>query len=314
MITKPLLAGKIDKTKPKQSLQDLQFDLWATPKIDGIRCLKIKGEIVSRTFKLIPNNHIRATLAQILPDNIDGELMIRSTDGNFQKVVSGIMSEDGEPNFVFHAFDYVRDSIDKPYLERLEDLKAWYKNTPGAHPHVNLVLPRKMTSLEELAAFEAEVLAEGAEGVMVRKADSKYKCGRSSFKEHILIKIKLLETSEAEVTGFYEANENTNEATKDAFGHTERSSHKAGKVGKDTLGGFHVRDIHTGVEFNVGTGTGLTKDLRQEIWNNQSDYLGKIMMYEFQPIGMDEKPRCPSYKGWRNEIDIIRKEDEESDE
>ena len=68
LITKPLLAVAAD-------LEKIEFPVWATPKIDGIRCLKINGQVVSRNFKPIPNHHIRTTLEQILPDGIDGEII-----------------------------------------------------------------------------------------------------------------------------------------------------------------------------------------------------------------------------------------------
>jgi len=48
-ITKPMLSGKFDDFD-KESLE-LTYPLLGTPKLDGIRALKINGKLVSRAFK-----------------------------------------------------------------------------------------------------------------------------------------------------------------------------------------------------------------------------------------------------------------------
>ena len=118
------------------------------------------------------------------------------------------------------------------------------------------------------------------------------------------MKLKRFKDSEAVVLGFEEQMLNTNRADKDAFGRTKRSSAKAGKVGKGTLGKFRVRDVHSGVEFEVGTGEGLTQKLRQKIWDDRDAYLGKTIKYKFQPHGVKEKPRLPIWLGFRDADDL----------
>ena len=46
-ITKPMLAGKCERPDA------LNFPVLATPKLDGIRCLKIGGRALTRSFKPI---------------------------------------------------------------------------------------------------------------------------------------------------------------------------------------------------------------------------------------------------------------------
>ncbi len=70
MVTKPMLAGECE------DINTLVFPLLATPKLDGIRCLMINGKAVSRTFKPIPNDHIRRTIENMGIDGLDGEIMI----------------------------------------------------------------------------------------------------------------------------------------------------------------------------------------------------------------------------------------------
>src|SRR4051812_33650187 len=110
MIKKPLLASAVE------NLDDIKFPVIASPKLDGIRCLKIDGKVVSRNFKPIPNRYIREALEYILPNGADGEIIVGKT---FQDVSSGVMSHDGEPEFIYHMFDYVKDSLGKPYVDRI---------------------------------------------------------------------------------------------------------------------------------------------------------------------------------------------------
>jgi len=75
-------------------------------------------------------------------------------------------------------------------------------------------------------------------------------------------------------------------------------------VPADTLGEFHVRDVTTGLEFRVGTGEGLTKELRKTIWDARDEYVGKIITYKYQPHGVKELPRFPVFKGFRHSDDM----------
>jgi len=248
IIKKPMLAETCDD----KSL--LKFPLLATQKLDGIRCLVIDGKALSRKFKDIPNNHIREAIRK-LPDGLDGEIMI--TGATFQGVSSGVMSEDGTPNFKYYVFDYVNvadhstfvPALHKPYWKRMEELAAL--DLPD---FVIKVLPHQIENLSDLRALEEQFLSEGYEGVMVRNPNGPYKCGRSTVKEGYLLKIKRFQDSEAKVIGFTERLHNGNIATTDELGHTKRSSHKENKVPMGTLGSLLVEDVKTGVIFEIGTG------------------------------------------------------------
>jgi DNA ligase-1 len=232
-IKKPMLAGKCE------CLEGLRFPVLATPKLDGIRCLKIDGQALTRSFKPISNKFAREWIEANLPDGVDGELMLRG--GTFSQTTSAIGSRDGEPDFVFHVFDYVSEDTDVPYacrVRELERLPEWER--------VAKVLPVEIKNADELAKFEEKCLAEGYEGVMVRDPAGPYKCGRSTEGEGWLLKIKRFADAEAEVLEPYEGMSNQNEAERDAFGRTKRSLAKAGMVGRGELGGFIVRALGPG--------------------------------------------------------------------
>jgi DNA ligase-1 len=106
----------------------IQYPVGASFKLDGIRALIVNGKLVSRTFKPIRNRHIVSTLEAILPDGIDGELLSGTT---FQDCSSAVMRERGEPEFYYCAFDYVKDDLTKPYMDRMRDLQEWFdENQP----------------------------------------------------------------------------------------------------------------------------------------------------------------------------------------
>lgn len=95
---------------------------------------------------------------------------------------------------------------------------------------------------------------------------------------------------------------NDNEQTEDAFGNSERSSKKENMRPGNTLGALLVRKSD-GIEFKIGTGQGLTAELRKEIWDNKDKYLGKLAHYRSQPHGVKEKPRIPVWHGFRDPRD-----------
>lgn len=293
-IKKPMLAETCE------DLASLKFPVLATPKLDGIRCLVIGGKALSRKFKEIPNRYIQKLVSQ-LPEGLDGELMLRwrMDEGypTFQKVTSAVMSEDGEPEFVYNVFDYVKNGLAYPYSARMNDLRALV-----LPEFVEKILPESIGNLQQLEAYEAAALANGYEGVMVRSYESPYKCGRSTVREGYLLKIKRFKDSEATIIGFTPRMHNTNEATVDELGHTKRSSAKVGLVATAYLGTLKVVDVKSGVEFEIGTG--FDDAMRKNIWENKMEYLGRTVKYKSQEIGTKDKPRFPVFLGFRDERDM----------
>ena len=290
-IKKPMLAGKCEQPEA------LSFPVLAAPKLDGIRCLKINGQALTRSFKPISNKFAREWIEANLPDGLDGELMLRG--GTFNATTSAIGRESGEPDFVFHVFDYVSEGIDVPYacrVRELERLPQWER--------VEKVLPVEIKNAEELAAYEEKCLAEGYEGVMVRDPAGPYKCGRSTEREGWLLKIKRFADGEAEVLEPYEGMSNQNEAERDAFGRTKRSLSKAGMVGRGELGGFIVRALDTGVEFRLGYNHVLGGIDRVSLWIKKDTLVGRLVKFRHQPSGAKDAPRFPKFVGWREAWDL----------
>lgn len=311
VVTQPMLAAKVE------DVGQLRFPLIATPKLDGIRCVVQGGRAYTRKLKLVPNDSVRARLEQLIADGwpshvFDGELMLADRRATFQDVSSAIMSHDGEPDFVFHVFDVVGpdDGLSEPYESRLDALDAFAED--DELPGFFQVVPHELVyDLAGLERYEGLVLAEGFEGVCLRRPDGPYKLGRSTLKAQDLLKLKRFVDAEAVIIGFDEQEANTNARTTDETGHAKRSQAKAGKVGKGTLGAFIVEAVEallTGpdedpLRFRIGTGVGLTAALRQEIWDHRVDYVGRLVKYRYQAQGTKDAPRIPSFIGFRDPKD-----------
>jgi DNA ligase-1 len=298
MTFKPLLAER----EKNMVFEKLRWPLLASAKIDGLRiiCHPTLGP-VTRSLKPLPNNHIRSILSNEIYSGLDGEVIVLRDDGgdNFNNTQSGAMSAHGMPRFIYWVFDHILEP-DKSFILRYHDcLHTEHKiNSMLVHdsPVMRVLEQIELHNQDELDEFEAKCLAEGHEGVMLRDPRGKYKYGRSTFREHILMKVVRYETDEAKVIGFEELFRNQNEPTIDALGHQRRSAHQAGLVPAGMLGALVVEHPTWGV-FNIGSGFDVS--LREEIWKNQSLYLHKQVTFKFKPHGSKDAPRHPIFKGFR---------------
>ena len=296
LITKPMLAGKCER------IEALRFPLLATPKLDGIRCLKINGQALTRSFKPVSNRYIRQWIEANLPDGLDGELIVKGA--TFSETAGHVGRESGQPDFTFVVFDYVRVGTHWPYEARMRDLDHLFTGYLHGCRHAEALLPETVTTKDELLAVEERCVAEGYEGVMIRTPDSPYKCGRSTEREGYLLKIKRFEDAEAVVLDTYEGMSNLNPAEQDAFGRTKRSTAQAGLIGRGELGGFVVRALDTGIEFRVGYNHVLGGIDRITLWEQRQQLVGRLVKFRHQPSGAKEAPRFPKFIGFRETWDL----------
>lgn len=285
IISKTMLAGTL------KNWTKVKYPVYATPKLDGIRCLVVDGKVLSRTFKDIPNKYIREHL-KYMNGNYDGELICPGK--TFNEIQSLVMRENGEPDFVYCVFDII--DLNLGYLDRMKLLSELnYEKCLS-------LIPIKIENEQELRLIESRYSDVGHEGVMIRTANSPYKQGRSTEREGYLLKIKRFKDSEAVIIGVEEKLKNNNEAIIDKLGYKKRSSHKSNLIPTNTLGSLIVRDLKTNVEFGIGSG--FDDALKKEIWDNTEQYLGKIVTYKYQEHGTKNKPRSPIFKGFRDDRDL----------
>lgn len=298
----PLLAA----TMTKDEIASIRFPIMVSPKIDGIRGVTPHVPLgiydtTSRRMEPIPNVHVRANTREWT--GLDGEFVI--TEPNdiyaYDLAKSAIMTQKGEPDFTYWVFDYY-PAYDQAYYQRYRMLERVAHKLPS---HIKLVEHTLMYDLDTLLEYEHRMVDTlNYEGIMLNDPLAAYKWGRSTFNEGILFKWKRMERTIATIVGFEEQMKNLNAQETNNLGYAKRSSAKAGKVPAGTLGAFVCQAPEWGVSFNVGTGEGLTKKLRQAIWDNRALYMGRKFIMEFQLIGSKDRPRIPSYKRFADDGDM----------
>jgi DNA ligase-1 len=282
---KPMLASPVE-------LDKVGYPVLVSPKLDGIRAIVKDGIVLSRSLKPIPNKYVQRLFASRF-ENCDGELIVGSptSDACYRDSLSGVMTEEGEPDVKFWMFDHI-EFPDEPYVYRRDRLK---------HTRFSPVLEQVLVTNEsEVLYYEEQCLTMGYEGLILRDPEAKYKYGRSTAREGYLLKLKRFVDAEAEVIGFEERMHNGNEATISELGRTKRSSHKANKSGRGDLGAL-VCQLPSGVEFNIGTG--FTDDERAAIWKDRDSFIGRLAKFKSFPIGSKDAPRHPVFLGWRDDRD-----------
>jgi DNA ligase-1 len=234
-------------------------------------------------------------------DALDGELILGdpTAEDVYRKTNSAVMTEDGTPDVKWYVFDKFVEEV--RFHGRLAEafLDVIASKNESAIKHLHIIA----NSLDDLLEREKCWREQGYEGLMIRSRYGPYKQNRSTLNEGYLLKFKRFVDGEAVVLDFKEQLENRNEAKLDERGYQKRSSHKANKVGKGTLGSFWMRDLVTGVEFKCALGN-LKEKEAHEIWDNREKYLGEIARYKSFPVGVKIKPRHPEFTGWREKIDL----------
>jgi DNA ligase-1 len=291
----PMLATNYEKVK------SMRYPKMGSPKLDGIRALVQNGVIVSRNLKPIKNDFIRNLLSSNKLEGLDGELIVGSAvaEDAFRTSTSGVMSEDGEPDFKFCVFDKYHPT--HKFVDRL-DMAAEAIDKFGLE-YLSLVPHYHIGSEYELDEYEQSFLSVGYEGLMLRCPDGVYKQGRASPTEQTLLKVKRFQDSEGVVVGYEEEKTNTHlEKVVDVNGELARPTTKGSFKGKGALGKLIVRDPKSGVEFGVGSG--FKRDEREFLWKNPDALLGKIVKYKYFQVGVKDAPRFPTFVGFRDLADM----------
>lgn len=283
---KPMLASPFDEAL-------LKFPVLASPKLDGVRAIVRDGVVLSRALKPIPNKWVQQRFSHL--EHFDGELIVGKSNHPdvLRTTTSGVMRVEGEPDVSFHVFDHVENHA-RLYKARYSFLEE------DTEINVFVVPQEEIGSLFELNAFERDILAQGWEGVMLRRPDAPYKFGRSTAREGYLLKVKRFHDDEFEIVGFEEEMFNANEATTSELGRTKRSSHKANKVPKGRLGALVLKYGDT--TFNCGTGFNDAE--RENIWAERERYLGQFAKIKYFAHGIKDVPKLPSFLGVRDVRDM----------
>lgn len=293
-LIKPMLALDYDKA-------DVVFrgkwKFMISPKIDGVRCIVKDGVAYTRTGKVHRNKYIQERVKELPQGYIfDGELIVGKIEKGkkFSSMTEGLQKICGKPDFVFCIFDIVSSS---PHYKRYTKLVEMDNSLPE---YCYVVEKFTIHTEEELNKRTEYYLDLGYEGAMLNEYDAPYKHGRAGKTHKELIKVKTFSDAEALVIGYTELENNLNPLEYDELGKAKRSTSMAGKVKAGLLGSLRLRTPE-GVEFSCA---GFTDDEKAEFWAKR-DYLeGMWVKYKYFKIGADEKPRFPTFLGFRDKNDF----------
>lgn len=289
---KPQLA--IDFAKVKTQPANLVMSV----KLDGIRAVIFGGKVYSRTLKLIPNLCIQQWAqdnAEML-EGLDGELIVGDANAPdvFTETTSFVMSINKVQEFYFYAFDdYLPDIEWKYRFASLQCLPLPSNVVVLQHIHA--------TDQASIDAFEQEALSLGAEGIMLRDADAKYKTGRSGTIKPELQKVKRFSTEEFKIVGYEPLYINENVAQTNELGRTSRSTSKDGLRAVERLGALKLVTAD-GLEFTAGSG--LNDNARDELWCKRDSLIGQMASVKYFAVGEYAVPRFPILRGIRDIIDL----------
>ena len=270
---------------------ELTYPVVCSIKEDGYRCSMVNKLPKTRSGKEIANKYTHRTLRELNLPCLDGELVLVNSK-SFNSVQSAFSSHGGKPEFNYIVFDCF-NSISKPYAERFKEASEWIK-TNDTNGIVKLARNFVANSPEEVWELFHMALDNGDEGLIIRDPNGPYKFGRSTFKEGWMLKLKPRKDAEATIIAVNELMHND-----DAGNSTKLENMVPG----NTLGSFTCK-MPCGTLFNIGTGKGLTKELRDQLWQQRDKLKGQQLTYTYHKLTEAGLPREPRIKGVRDLGDI----------
>ena len=303
---------QMNKLKPMKASDVKDVDALAYPlevltKYDGVYALVHEGKLLGRSLKPFKNAYITELLSDSKFDGFVGELCETQESKSLEredlcrKTTSCVNTINKEWEFTWKLFDYIHaDVIHLSYTERIEALykRIGYITSPL---EISVVESTTATCGADVVDMYEESLKLGYEGIILRKPNGKWKNGRSTLKEQLLLRMKPQSDAEAVVVGVVEAMENNNVAKVNELGYTERSSHQENKVGKGMLGSVLCIDLVSGKDITVSAGK-LTHDERVEYFNNPP--LHKVVKYRSMTYGVKAAPRFARFYSFRAVEDL----------
>lgn len=273
----------------------IKYPAIAMIKLNGVRGLNQYGKLVARSLKPLPNKHTTELFSTLELQGCDGELTVGDPldEEVFSITSSALRSVGGKPDTQWWLFDYFHKTA--PFKERLLMLQDLYDRSDN--PGLGLISWQEVNSDEETESYANECLSMGAEGIVLRSPDALYKEGRSTADEGGFLRYCPWFRSEAVVVAVHEGKINQNESKVNELGYLKKQTIKENMVGSGQAGSFTVRDLVSGVEFNMPVpGDAYQK----EVWAARDSFPGRILKYKFKPaVKIGGRPRFPQSEGER---------------
>lgn len=296
----PMLApNKVPK------IEDLipHLPMYASVKMDGIRCLIINGDLISRSGKPIPNQRLREvpSIKQLMAwcertgHIVDGEIW--SSELRFEEITSIVMTKNNPPD-VSQLNLWTFDCLTYEEWQSQSSIQFEFRS-PRLPEYTPKVCQCLVYDEKELQILYDETILRGNEGLIVRDCTGYYKWGRCTTKEANIFKLKEIDDIDAVVIGYgpLETMVEGAERETNEFGRLKTVHRQELKQDTEALGYLLVRD-EKGREFRVGSGFKMHERLRY--WKERTTLTGQWIKIKSTAHGVKDLPRQPIFKGFRD--------------
>ena len=253
--------------------------VFVEPKLDGIRCFAVveneKALLFARSGKLITNfdSTIGDALLQLGNGCYDGELM----GEDFVSLMrQAYRKENVDTATTYLAlFDYL--SLEEwksgQTSTSCEERYNHLRNTVGqGNQYVNVIERHQVeASYAPIKELHDRFVAQGFEGAMIKDPTAAYKFGRG----YEVMKLKDFHDVDLIIEGLDEG--------------TGRH--------KGRLGAVVVN--YQGTEVKVGSG--FSDELREQVWNDPTGFIGRMIEVRYQEVTPDGSLRFPTFVCFRND-------------
>ena len=292
----------------KVDLSTVKFPLLASTKLDGIRCIFYKGQILSRSLKQIQNKQLREKFEPIRKFTedtkciLDGE--IYSPKLSFQEITHFVMTQDLGDEIIpdhlkFYCFDNINsDLVETPFKARINNAITFCESLPDLCVGLE---HWAVYSKEEVEQVFDQVLLKGYEGLILRDPDGKYKFGRGTIKEGLIYKVKPFLDFDGKIIDIIQATKVDENAEKsiNELGYSKTSRKKDDRILIEKAAAFLV--LFEGKELKVTIA--MTDEEKEKVWKNKESYLGKWITYKGMMVGAKDVVRHPVFLRFREPKD-----------
>lgn len=263
--------------------------VYVEPKLDGIRCFAIvengAARLFARSGKLISNfdSTIGAALGELGDGCYDGELMGEDFVALMRQAYR---KENADIRGTYLTlFDYLSleewksgdatTSTKDRYTElkkRVSALDPWRASGRREPIYINTIGRHEVpANINEIMALHKYFVEAGYEGAMVKTIDAPYRFGRS----YDVMKVKEFHDVDLPIIGLEEG-----------------TGRHAGRLGA-------VKIEFNGVAVKVGSG--FSDEEREQVWNDQESFVGRIIEVRYQEVTPDGSLRFPTFVCFRND-------------
>lgn len=264
---------------------------YVTQKLDGYRAVTVvtdkiktytrKGQEIEGLEELHEKVNEFVTKNQLSNLVLDGELLLvnhdnLTSDELFRQTSKALRKKGSKKDIEYNIFDLLT------YDEFMSDgqSKQTYENRRKALDTltgvdlVKIVEVLDIITKDQIKDWSETATNNGWEGVMLNYQNGKYETKRTPN----LLKVKKMHTADLELIGFKEA------------------------IDGKFKGGLQSIVVQFG-DNTVDVGSGLSEELREEIWKNQDFYLGKIVEIQYFEVSENQNGgkslRFPVFKSFR---------------